>query len=84
MKPESFAVQVEPKGLMSSDDGSDKLKDSRSSVKIKILGIDITELSQTLQFIIVASGVLIVFVFYGYILVGAERFFPTIKQERLI
>ena len=40
------------------------------SYKVKLLGLDISGLSQTAQFVVVSSGVLIFFILYGYVLVS--------------
>ena len=75
MKPESLPVFIG-----GDDDKSNK--DSHSNFKVKILGIDISHLSKTIQFIIISSGVLIVFVFYGYILVGINvKILQAHKQQ---
>lgn len=53
--------------------------DKQSKVKelpfnVTLLGVDISELSQTAQFALVSVGVFFFFVIYGYLLVSSDDF----------
>lgn len=44
-----------------------------ASYQVRILGLDISRLSQSKQFVLVSAGVLCFFILYGYVLVSITK-----------
>ena len=63
---ELTGVVIGSNGLSGSING---LPYQHDSFRVKVLGVDISDFSKTVQFIIVSSGVLFFYVLYGYFLV---------------
>lgn len=53
----------------SSNNGNQTKVIKESTFKVTVLGVDISWLSQTAQFVLVSAGVFFFFIIYGYLLV---------------
>ncbi len=65
----NYTVVVGSNGLSGTENHFNK-GFQETSYKITLLGVDISRLSQTVQFILVSAGVFVFFVLYGYLLVS--------------